>query len=75
MIIYHFILYQIFYYMSIRKITKALVQKKIIHVMHLTKDTKNDIIPHIHAAVVELADTPDLGSGVPDVQVQVLSAA
>ena len=28
-----------------------------------------------YAGVVELADTPDLGSGVPDVQVQVLSPA
>ena len=28
-----------------------------------------------HADVVELADTPDLGSGVSDVQVQVLSSA
>ena len=28
-----------------------------------------------HADVVELADTPDLGSGVYDVQVQVLSSA
>ena len=28
-----------------------------------------------HAGVAELADAPDLGSGVPDVQVQVLSPA
>ena len=28
-----------------------------------------------HADVAELADAPDLGSGVPDVQVQVLSSA
>ena len=29
----------------------------------------------LHADVAELADAPDLGSGVPDVQVQVLSSA
>ena len=29
----------------------------------------------IHAPVAELADAPDLGSGVPDVKVQVLSGA
>ena len=29
----------------------------------------------IYADVAELADAPDLGSGVPDVQVQVLSSA
>ena len=28
-----------------------------------------------YAGVAELADAPDLGSGVPDVQVQVLSSA
>ena len=29
----------------------------------------------VYADVAELADAPDLGSGVPDVQVQVLSSA
>ena len=32
-------------------------------------------IPFFFAGVAELADAPDLGSGVPDVQVQVLSPA
>ena len=30
---------------------------------------------HIYADMAELADAPDLGSGVPDVQVQVLLSA
>ena len=33
------------------------------------------IYSHKDAGVAELADAPDLGSGVPDVQVQVLSPA
>ncbi len=41
--------------------------------------TKNDIRDNIkqmlNAAVAELADAPDLGSGIFDVQVQALSAA
>ncbi len=50
---------------------------------HLTKALENDnlvkwrraIDNQIFAGVAELADAPDLGSGVPDVQVQVLSPA
>ena len=33
------------------------------------------ILTRCYADVAELADAPDLGSGVPDVQVQVLSSA
>ena len=43
----------------------------------MTKELKNDRVlkSDILAGVAELADAPDLGSGVPDVQVQVLSPA
>ena len=38
----------------------------------MTKEIKRDRINEL-AGVAELADAPDLGSGVPDVKVQVLS--
>ena len=41
----------------------------------LTEQCKDVKIAHGNADVAELADAPDLGSGVPDVQVQVLSPA
>ena len=41
----------------------------------LTEQCKDVKIAHGNADVAELADAPDLGSGVPDVQVQVLSSA
>ena len=41
----------------------------------LTKQSYFAIIFMLSADVAELADAPDLGSGVPDVQVQVLSSA
>ena len=43
----------------------------------MTKRLKYDRLIGLltHAGVAELADAPDLGSGVPDVQVQLLSPA
>ena len=41
----------------------------------MTQEQKYAIIHKCYAPVVELADAPDLGSGVPDVKVQVLSGA
>ena len=41
----------------------------------MTKHLQSDKIEKSIAGVAELADAPDLGSGVPDVQVQVLSPA
>ena len=43
--------------------------------MPLTKGRNEGIIIFSHAGVAELADAPDLGSGIYDVKVQVLSPA
>ena len=43
--------------------------------INLTNQYHFAIIFMLPADVAELADAPDLGSGVPDVQVQVLSSA
>ena len=51
------------------------LRDSILIFIFLTKQRQNDNINGSNAPVAELADAPDLGSGIFDVQVQALSGA
>ena len=66
----------ILFYSSVQDVLYSYTQIRYLTYSHLTICSSRDIINNSHnAGMAELADALDLGSSVPDVQVQVLLPA